>query len=131
MGFSATLIPEWIFDGTYSMARVSQQRDSLLGAKADSVQPLVLAVIVVVHFVQGLPFSKSALQFNSLLLLFVLAVLANVAYCAAYLPDVFAQMSGLRDSWLRFRWALFVIGLAFAAVLAHFFSLSMFDQGVQ
>lgn len=92
---------------------------------------LVLAVIVVVHFVQGLPFSKSVLQFNSLLLLFALAVLANVAYCAAYIPDVFAQMSGLRDSWLRFRWALFVIGLAFAAVLAHFFSLSMFDQGMQ
>ena len=65
---------------------------------------LVLAVIVVVHFVHGLPFSKSALQFNSLLLLFALAVLANVAYCAAYIPDVFAQMSGLRDSWLRFRW---------------------------
>src|ERR1700704_6853506 len=92
---------------------------------------LVLAVIVIVHFVQGLPFSKIALQFNSLLLLFALAVLANVAYCAAYIPDVFAQMSGLRDSWLRSRWVLFVIGLAFAAILAHFFSLSMFGRGSQ
>ena len=92
---------------------------------------LVLVLIVIVHFVQGLPFSKSALQFNSLLLLFALAVLANVAYCAAYLPDVFAQMSGLRESWLRFRWVLFVVGLAFAGVLAHFFSLSMFDRGLQ
>ncbi len=92
---------------------------------------LVLAVIVVVHYVLGLPFSKSALQFNTLLLLFALAVLANVAYCAAYIPDVFAQMSGLRDSWLRFRWVVFVVGLAFAAVLAHFFALSMFDRGSQ
>jgi len=40
-------------------------------------------------------------------------------------------MSGLRDSWLRFRWVLFVIGLAFAAILAHFFSLSMFGRGAQ
>jgi len=92
---------------------------------------LLLAAIVIIHFVRGLPISKSALQFNSLLLLFALAVLANIVYCAAYLPDVFAQMSGLRDSWLRFRWVLFIIGLAFAAVLTHFFSLSMFDRGSQ
>jgi uncharacterized membrane protein len=91
----------------------------------------LLAAIVVIHFVQGLPFSKTTLHFNSLLLLFALAVLANVAYCAAYVPDVFAQMSGLRDSWLRFRWVLFVIGLAFAAVLTHFFALGMFDRSVQ
>jgi hypothetical protein len=44
-------------------------------------------------------------------------------------PDVFGQMSSLRDSWLRYRWALFVIGLAFAAVLAHFWSLGLFTIG--
>jgi hypothetical protein len=49
---------------------------------------LLLVAIVVVHFVKGLPFSKTVVQFDSLLLLFVLAVLANVAYCAAYVPDV-------------------------------------------
>ena len=87
------------------------------------------AVIVVVHFVRGLPSSRTALEFNTLLLLFVLAVLANVAYCAAYVPDVFAQMSSLRDSWLRYRWAVFVVGLAFAAVLAHFWSLGVFSSG--
>jgi hypothetical protein len=32
---------------------------------------------------------------------------------------------------LRFRWVVFVVGLAFAGVLAHFFSLSMFDRGSQ
>jgi hypothetical protein len=92
---------------------------------------LLLAVIVVVHFVIGMPFSRTALHFNSLLLLFVLAVLANVAYCAAYVPDIFAQMSSLRDSWLRYRWLLFVIGLAFAAVLTHFWSPGLFSGGAQ
>lgn len=87
---------------------------------------LLLAAIVVIHFVRELPFSKTVLQFNTLLLLFLLAVLANVAYCAAYVPDVFAQMSGVRDSWLRYRWVVFLIGLAFAAVLTHFWSLAMF-----
>src|SRR6266404_2182074 len=38
-GFSATAILSGIADGNYSMARVSQQRDSLLGTKADPVQP--------------------------------------------------------------------------------------------
>lgn len=92
---------------------------------------LLLAVIVGIHFVKGLPFSKTAVQFNSVLLLFVLAVLANVAYCAAYIPDVFAQMSTLRTSWLRYRWVLLVVGLAFAAVLTHFWSLAMFDHNEQ
>jgi len=50
---------------------------------------LLLAVIVAVHFVMGLPFSRSVLQFNTLLILFALAVLANVAYvqptCAMFL----------------------------------------------
>lgn len=53
---------------------------------------LLLAVIVGVHFVRGLPSPKTFLQFNSILLLFILAVIANVAYCAAYVPDIFAQM---------------------------------------
>jgi hypothetical protein len=92
---------------------------------------LLLAAVVVIHFVRELPFSKTVLQFNTLLLLFLLAVLANVAYCAAYVPDVFAQMSGVRDSWLRYRWVVFLIGLAFAAVLTHFWSLAMFAHGEQ
>jgi hypothetical protein len=92
---------------------------------------LLLAIIVVVHFVIGLPVSWAVLHFNTLLLLFVFAVLANVAYCAAYVPDVFAQMSSLRDTWLRFRWAVFVVGLAFAGVLTHFWSLGMFSQNAQ
>src|ERR1700758_5236515 len=80
---------------------------------------LLLAVVVVIHFVRGLPFSKTVLQFNTLLLLFILAVLANVAYCAAYVPDVFAQMSGVRESRLRYRWIVLVIGVAFAGTLAQ------------
>jgi hypothetical protein len=91
----------------------------------------VLAAIVVIHFVRELPFSKTALQVNTLLLLFVLAVLANVAYCAAYVPDVFAQMSGLRDTWLRYRWVVLLVGLAFAGVLTHFWSIGIFARSAQ
>jgi hypothetical protein len=87
---------------------------------------LLLGLIVLIHFVKGFPASRVVLQFNTLLLLFMLGVLANVAYCAAYVPDIFAQMSNLRDSWLRYRWIVFLIGLAFAGVLTHFWSLGLF-----
>jgi hypothetical protein len=46
-------------------------------------------------------------------------------------PDVFAQMSSLRDSWLRYRWAVFVVGLAFAGILTHFWSIAMFGLSAQ
>ncbi|PYX33128.1 MAG: hypothetical protein DMG80_06700 [Acidobacteria bacterium] len=88
----------------------------------------VLAVVVAAHIVSGWPSSKESLHFNGLLFLFVLAVLANVAYCAAYIVDVVVQMSGFRDAWFRIRWILLVIGLAFAAVLTHFFAFSIFNQ---
>jgi len=89
---------------------------------------LLLAGIVIFHFMRSLPSSKVFLQFDLLLFLFVMAVLANVAYCAAYIPDVFAQMSNLRESWLRYRWALLLVGMAFAGVLTHFWSVGMFGN---
>ena len=89
---------------------------------------LGLAVVVVFHIVRGWPSSRESLHFNGLLLLFALAVLANVAYCAAYVVDIVVQMSGFRDSWLRLRWILFAIGLAFAGTLTHFFAFGIFNQ---
>jgi len=86
----------------------------------------VLAVVVVISYVICLPNSRLNVTTNGALELFALAVLANVAYCAAYLVDVFAQLSNFRERWLSLRWILFVIGLAFAAVLTRFFSLAMF-----
>jgi len=58
-----------------------------------------------------------------------LAVLANVAYCAAYVVDVFVQMSGFREQWRAYRWMLFFIGMSFAAILARFWALGMFYPG--
>jgi hypothetical protein len=40
-----------------------------------------------------------------------LAVVANVAYGAAYLVDIFAHMSGLRELWRSPRWILSGVGL--------------------
>ena len=89
---------------------------------------LALAIVVILHIVSGWPSSRESLHFNGLLFLFALAVLANVAYCAAYVVDIVVQMSGFRDAWLRMRWILLAIGLAFAAILTHFFAFAIFNQ---
>ena len=86
---------------------------------------LILALIVVVHFVAGWPRSMSWLTFDGLLGLIVLAVLANVAYSAVYVADVFIQLSGFRSSRARWRWILLVVGFVFAAILTHFISSGM------
>ena len=82
----------------------------------------VLAAIVLINFAIGYPQSKSAISFEAAQMLFVLAVIANIAYCAAYPVDVFAQSSGFADVWKKYRWVLFAIGLLFAGILARFVS---------
>ena len=71
--------------------------------------------VVVAYFVAGYPASKPNLTTDSVLVLFLLAVVANVAYCAAYLVDIFAQMSGFRELWRSARWILFAVGLNFCS----------------
>src|ERR1700723_1966292 len=86
----------------------------------------LLLIVVATVFVLGLPISRSQLNVNLLLFLFVMAVLANVAYCACYVVDVAARGSDFRTIWLRFRWTLFVVGVAFAGVLTYFFATGIF-----
>jgi hypothetical protein len=77
---------------------------------------LLAAIVVVAHVVVGWPAVGAALL-DRALNLFVLAVLANVLYCAAYVAHVFLQLSGFRAQRGRWRLALLVAGCAFAAVL--------------
>jgi hypothetical protein len=87
----------------------------------------VLALVVVIYFFVGYPVSKTLVSLDLALGIFILAVVANVAYCAAYLADIFVQISGFREVWQRFRWVLFVIGTTFAAVITRFVSMGMFN----
>ncbi|MCU1283811.1 MAG: hypothetical protein JWO13_161 [Acidobacteriales bacterium] len=91
----------------------------------------VSAMIVLSYFALGLPQSKAVITLDFALYMFVLAVLANVAYCAAYLVDVFAQLSELRDTWLKFRWVLLLIGISFAGVITRVFAIVMFQPNVR
>lgn len=84
-----------------------------------------LVAVVVLCFVSAWPESKQAFHLESLLSLFIFAVLANVAYCAAYLADIPLQYSSFRAAWLEWRFLLFFIGVLFAAALTYFFAMAI------
>jgi hypothetical protein len=86
----------------------------------------VLVAIVAGYFVAGWPYSQTTVTLDGVLILFLLAVLANIAYCVAYVGDVFVQFSGHRDTWHRWRWALWLIGTGFAAIITRFFAMAFF-----
>jgi hypothetical protein len=88
----------------------------------------LLAVIVIAHFIAAWPASRLLLTFDGALGVFLLAVLANVAYSAVYVADVFIQVSGFRSSRAAWRRLLLAVGFAFAAVLTHFFSSGIFGS---
>jgi len=89
---------------------------------------LALTTVVVIYFAIGYPTSRTVVSVDFCLGLFLLAVIANVAYCAAYIVDTFAQASGFREAWQRYRNILFVIGTLFAAVVTRFIAMSMFTS---
>jgi hypothetical protein len=84
------------------------------------VYNFVLAVVVVVWLAATWPHFRVALTLPSLLLLAVLALLANVCYCAAYFVDIPMQRSSFGTIWRRRRWGLWLLGTLLAIVLANY-----------
>jgi hypothetical protein len=89
----------------------------------------VLAAVDLTCFVLGWPVSKRVLNLDSALVLFVFAVLANLAYCAAYVPDVLLQYSAYRKRWMHSRWMLFWLGALFACAITYLLVSGMFGVG--
>ena len=90
----------------------------------------VLMGVVVTVFVLHWPEARSVISVDLLLRFFILAVLANVAYCAAYVVDIAVQLSAFRASWKRCRWVLFAIGAVFASIIARFITLGALRHAV-
>jgi hypothetical protein len=88
----------------------------------------VLAGVVLTHFALAWPGSREQVSLNLLLGLFILAVVASIAFSVVYAVDLFVQFSGLE---LALRWArviLLIVGTAFAATFAHFMAQGMFQR---
>lgn len=54
----------------------------------------------------------------ALLILIILAVLANLCYSAAYLVDIPLQLT--YSTWPKYRWALLLAGTLFAILLENY-----------
>jgi len=80
----------------------------------------ILTLIVLLWLVLTWPHFRPALTLGSLEAFVVLALAANLCYCAGYLADFFMQ--GLLPSqyWRRFRQVLWVLGMLFAIVLENY-----------
>lgn len=90
------------------------------------VYNLVLAGVVVGHTALYWQAWRELLSVDLVLWLFMLAVMANLCYCAAYIVDLFVQFSDFRAWWRWLRWGLFLLGTSFAAVLTRFFVTGQF-----
>ena len=80
----------------------------------------VLGLVVFGWLLATWPHFRPALTLLSLLRLAILALLANVCYCAAYFVDIPLQRSALSGIWNRKRSGLWWLGTLFATVLANY-----------
>ncbi|HKV23894.1 MAG TPA: hypothetical protein VJN93_04825 [Candidatus Acidoferrum sp.] len=81
---------------------------------------LILLLVVILWVALSWPHFLPALTLSTLLPLCVLALVANVCYCAAYLVDLPVQFSALTSRLHRFRWALWTLGMLIAILLANY-----------
>ncbi len=81
---------------------------------------VILMAVVVAWLVLTWPHFRGMLTPHSLLLLLILAALANACYCAAYMADVSMQYTLLRAAWRRGRWGLWLAGMVLAIALANY-----------
>lgn len=79
---------------------------------------LALLALVAVWVAGTWPHFRAALNLEALGKMLVLAVLANICYCAAYLVDFAVQSSDPGPAWLRWRIVLWAAGTLFALFVA-------------
>lgn len=86
-----------------------------------AVYNVALMAIVIVWVARTWPHFRDALTLSSLLIMSVLALLANACYCAAYFVDIpMRRWPSASGWWQRGRLGLWVVGTLFAALLANY-----------
>lgn len=81
---------------------------------------LVLTVVVAFWVLFTWPHFRPAINLKVLLLLFVLAALANICYSAAYFVEVTFRESARSANLNHQRWMLWSMGMIFAVVLENY-----------
>ena len=84
------------------------------------VYNLVLVVVVLTWLILTWPHFRTALTWESLGALVILAVIANALYCVAYVVEISMERSAFRAGWHRWRWMLWLAGTLLAVALAWY-----------
>ncbi|MET0182462.1 MAG: hypothetical protein ABW199_06215 [Caulobacterales bacterium] len=80
---------------------------------------ILLTIVVAAAFLDIGGNINQAMRWLGLLPGFVvLAVVANILYCAAYPVDLLFQTSQFRAQWIQARWFVWTLGVAFSVALA-------------
>jgi hypothetical protein len=80
----------------------------------------LLTGVVFIWVAKTWPHFRPAMTLESLGIMTVLALLANVCYSAAYLAEILIQNVGSGTSWNRQRWAIWVLGTMFAILFENY-----------
>jgi hypothetical protein len=81
---------------------------------------LLLFAVVLVWVTKTWPHFRPAMTLESLGIMTVLALLANLCYCAAYLAEILIQNATSSAAWNRQRWALWVVGTLLAILFENY-----------
>src|SRR3954468_4558704 len=88
--------------------------------KGRIVYNLTLACVVVTLVLTRWDVARERIGIDNVLGAFMLFVLTNVLYCSAYIVDVVAQLSAMRQTWRKYRVVLFIIGTIFGSIHVQF-----------
>src|SRR5215469_6545025 len=81
---------------------------------------VVLFLIVVLWVALTWPHFRPAMNWVALGKMTVLALLANLCYCAGYAMEGFIQPMVEQAYWRRLRWVVWVVGMLLAILLAYY-----------
>jgi hypothetical protein len=81
---------------------------------------LLLAAATLAWFAHAWPNFREEFTLSGIIPLSVLALLANLLYCAAYFIDVPMQLTPFSAPWKRRRWMLWLAGTLLAFVITNY-----------
>jgi|SRR5277367_229034 len=84
------------------------------------VYNLVLAAATIAWFAQAWPNFREEFTLQGIIPLAVLALIANILYCAAYFIDIPMQLTPFSAMWKRRRWILWLAGMLLAFVMTNY-----------
>ena len=80
----------------------------------------LLFAVVVIWIMKSWPHFRPAMTLESLGIMTVLGLLANVCYCAAYLAEILIQNATSSAAWNRQRWAVWGVGTLLAILFENY-----------